>query len=87
MAQIFNIYFTYDDVPHSAMVSVRKTHFFLEYTLHNLTDDLLQQLPGNRIISRSVNDFIFQHASPEHQTDLMVTLLKVVSEHSMVNQD
>jgi hypothetical protein len=85
MAQIFNIYFKYEELTYSAMVSVRKTPFFLEYTLHNLPDNILDQLPGNRIISREKQELIFQLAGAVAPNELMSEIMKAVSEHSQVH--
>lgn len=80
MARIFNIYFTYQDITYSAIVSVRQTAFFTEYTLKNLDDSLSEQLPGDKIISRAKEDFIFQNA-PLTSTDLMKEIIRAVSSH------
>ena len=80
MARIFNIYFTYNDTQHNAMVSVRKTPFFTEFTL-NSDEELMQELPGNKIISTSSNQFIFQHASSQQVTPLMEEIIRAVSQH------
>ena len=81
MARIFNIYFPHGDLVHSAIVSVRSTPFFTEYTLTNFDEQLLQHLPGNKIISRAADHFIFQNASEEHSTELMTSIIKAVTEH------
>ena len=79
MARIFNIYFAYEGHEYNAVVSVRTTAFFTEYTLNNFNEDLLEQLPGNKIISRDGNHFIFQNASDT--TPLMNIIIKAVTEH------
>ena len=81
MARIFNIYFPHENLVRSAIVSVRNTPFFTEYTLTNFDEELLSFLPGNKIISRGPGDFIFQNASEEHSTDLMMAIIKAVTEH------
>jgi hypothetical protein len=81
MARIFNIYFSHDDKMHSAVVSVRQTPFFTEYTLNNFNDELLDLLPGNKIISKGPEHFIFQNALPEHSSLLMDAIIKAVAEH------
>jgi hypothetical protein len=81
MARIFNIYFTYNNRMHNAMVSVRTTPFFTEYTLR-FDEEMLQLLPGNKIISTSSDHFIFQHASSEENSPLMEEILRAVSQHS-----
>jgi len=81
MARIFNIYFVYDGLMYNAVVSVRSTAFFTEYTLNNFNEDLLELLPGNKILSRSPGQFVFQNASPKNSTELMSSIIKAVSEH------
>jgi hypothetical protein len=81
MARIFNIYFRYNDSTYNAVVSVRSTPFFIEYTLNNLGEELIQLLPGNKIVSRGPQDFIFQDAAPGHSTDLMNAIIRAVAEH------
>lgn len=81
MARIFNIYFTYEDHIHSAVVSVRKTPFFTEYSLNNFNEDLMQLLPGNKIVSKSPDHFIFQNADEGNSIVLMNAIIRAVSEH------
>ncbi|MGE5518755.1 MAG: hypothetical protein ACM3VS_02430 [Candidatus Dadabacteria bacterium] len=81
MARIFNIYFTFEEVTHTAVVSVRKTAFLTEYTLVNFDESLLQLLPGTKIIKRSHENFIFLDANPSHSSALMDTILRAVAEH------
>lgn len=81
MARIFNIYFNYRDVQHNAVVSVRTTPFFSEYTLINFDEELLQLLPGNKIISTKSGHFTFQHADSENLTPIMEGIIKAVANH------
>lgn len=81
MARIFNIYFNYNDSMRSAMVSVRTTPFFTEYTL-DFDEELMELLPGNKIISTSSDHFTFQHASSLEVTPLMREIIGAVSQHS-----
>ncbi|HWJ91289.1 MAG TPA: hypothetical protein VNR87_09270 [Flavisolibacter sp.] len=81
MARIFNIYFTHEELMHNAVVSVRTTPFYIEYTLNNFNEQLLQFLPSNKIISREPGHFIFQNAGPESSSSLMNAIIKAVSEH------
>ena len=81
MARIFNIYFSYHEQMYSAIVSVRTTAFFTEYTLNNFNEELLELLPGNKIISRGPDNFIFQNANTQHPDELMNAIIKAVSEH------
>lgn len=84
MARIFNIYFSYDDRIQNAIVSVRNTPFFTEYTLNNIDDELLKILPGNKIISTAPGHFIFQNSDSVNSSGLMEEIIRAVSEHSQL---
>ena len=79
MSRIFNIYFSFNDTDHNGIVSVRKTPFFTEYTLQ-FEDDLMVQLPCDKLISTSTGNFFFQHAS-QQSSPLMEEVIKAVSNH------
>ena len=81
MARVFNIYFSYDNAMYNAIVSVRSTAFFTEYTLTNYNESLEQLLPSNKIISKSPNHFIFQNATSEYSEILMKAIIDAVTEH------
>ena len=82
MARIFNIYFTYNASSHNAIVSVRQTPFFTEYTLTNFNEDLLELLPSNKIISKGPGHFVFQSISSEYaEASLMKEIIRAVTEH------
>lgn len=81
MARIFNIYFHFDDHLHSAVVNVRKTAFFTEYSLINFNTELLDLLPSNKILSRADQQFSFQDANDREQTPLMKAIIEAVSQH------
>lgn len=87
MVRIFNIYFNYDDVLRSAIVSVRTTPFFIEYTLGNMDEDLQMLLPGNKIISQAPGQFFFQNSLPEHSNILMNVIIKSISNHLHAGSD
>ena len=59
MARIFNIYFAFEGMVYNAVVSVRTTPFFTEYTLNNFHEELIELLPGNKILSQSPGHFVF----------------------------
>ena len=67
----------------NAIVTVRTTPFFTEYTL-NFDEELLQVLPGNKIISTSANHFIFQHSTNNESSPLMKEILAAVSQHIQI---
>ena len=87
MARIFNIYFTYEDVLHNAIVSIRTTPFFTEYTLGNLDADLSFQLPGNKIISQMPGQLFFQNPSTCHSVVLMNEIIKSIKQHLLAGND
>ena len=87
MARIFNIYFSYDDVTHNAVVSVRTTPFFTEYVLGNLDTDLTMLLPSNKIISQVPGQLFFQNITPLHSIDLMNVIIKSIAKHLHANND
>ena len=86
MARIFTINFFYNDNYYNAVVSVRNTPFFVEYTLTNFNEDLLKKLPGNKIISKEQGHYIFQNATPEHAEPLMRSIINAVSQHLHAKQ-
>jgi hypothetical protein len=81
MARIFNIYFSYENKVHHAVVSVRTTPFFTEYTLNNFNEELLRFLPGNKIISKQPDHYVFANAGPDDSSELMKSIIKAVFEH------
>jgi hypothetical protein len=81
MARVFNIYFEFEGMVYNAVVSMRSTPFLTEYTLNNFNEELLELLPGNKILSQSPGHFIFQNASSENSTILMNAIIKAVAEH------
>ena len=87
MARIFNIYFTYDDISHSAVVSVRSTPFFTEYIIGNLDVDLGMLLPSNKIISQTPGNLFFQNVTAIHSLDLMDVIIKSIAKHLHANND
>ena len=81
MARIFNIYFAFEGMMYNAVVSVRTTPFHTEYTLNNFDDELVELLPGNKILSQSPGHFVFQNASSDNSAPLMNSIIKDVAEH------
>jgi hypothetical protein len=76
MARIFNIYFTYDDILHSAIVSVHINPAYTEYILGNLDAELKILLPGNKIIAPTGAHLFFPGILPGHSLVLMKSILK-----------
>ena len=87
MARIFNIYITYDDVLHNAIVSVRTTPFFIEYNLGNLDADLAFLLPGNKVISQTPGQLFFQNIAAHHSVELMNEIIKSIRLHLYAGND
>jgi hypothetical protein len=81
MARIFSINFTYAGMNHSAMVSVRTTPFYTEYSINSLNEELLEILPSTKIISSAPNQYFFEHIPKEKTTPLMEILIKEISLH------
>jgi hypothetical protein len=87
MARIFNIYFTYDDVLYSAIVSVRTTPFFTEYNIGNLDSELSLLLPDNKVMSQAEGQLFFQDISPQHSVALMNEIIKSILKHLHAGND
>ena len=81
MARIFSINFIYENIPLTAMIAVRQTPFFMEYTLSMLPPEIMEQLPGNKIISTGPGQLIFANATLDESTYLMKEILQAVSYH------
>jgi len=81
MARIFNIYFRHSGLTHNAIVSVRTTPFFTEYILNNISEELMELLPGNKIVSAAPEQFVFQGAAAGHSGVLMEAIIGAVREH------
>jgi hypothetical protein len=81
MARIFSIQFTYESVQHHAMVAVRTTPFFSEYSVSMLDEAIASHLPNNKIISTSRNSFVFCDSAKENAPELMRQILQAVAEH------
>ena len=71
---------------HNAIVSVRSTPFFTEYSLNNFNEELMGLLPGNKIVSQGPNHYIFQNATPENSPALMKSIIRAVTEHLHATQ-
>jgi hypothetical protein len=82
MARIFNIYFDYEGTTYSGMVTVRHTPFFKEFTL-NFDEELMQLLPGNKIISTGPEKFIFQHATGQEHHPLARAIINAVATNQL----
>lgn len=83
MARIFSIHFTHEGVQHNAMVSMRNTPFFTEYTVNMLDYSIADQLPNNKIISTSKESFIFSDSTQENSPVLMHAILQAMTAYLM----
>lgn len=81
MARIFSIQFTYESVLHHAMISVRATPFFMEYTVAMLDESIASQLPNNKIISAAKDNYVFSDSAEENAPALMQVIIQAVAEH------
>ena len=63
------------------MVSVRTTPFFTEYSISMMDEELLQQLPGNKIVATAPNQLSFLNSRAEDQSPLMSAILTAVAHH------
>lgn len=85
MARIFTISFVYNDEMYNAVVVVRTTPLYMEYTLNHLDIGLLRLLPGNKIISPEPKKFLFPGATPYNSIVLMNSIIKAVSMHLQIS--
>lgn len=60
---------------------MRPTPFATEYTISMLEDDLMDALPGNRILSAEPGKFVFAHHNGVSPTTLQQSVLRAISEH------
>jgi hypothetical protein len=81
MARIFSIHFMHEGVVHNAMVSVRTTPFFSEFTITMLDEEIAGLLPNNKILSATKNHFVFSDSSSENSPQLMNAIIGAVAEH------
>lgn len=81
MARIFSINFMYNGMERNAMIAVRPTPFATEYTITMLHDDLLDELPSQKILATTSGQLAFVAHSLEQPTKLMKEILKALAEH------
>ena len=80
MARIFNISFPFNNVTYSAMVTSRSTPFFTEYVINMIDDQLLNSLPGNKIVAVEPDELKFLNVTKEHSAELMKEIILAVKE-------
>jgi hypothetical protein len=71
----------HDGIEQHAMVTVRTTPFFTEYSISMLDEDLAAQLPNNKILSTSKDHFVFLDAAKENAPRLMENILQGIAHH------
>jgi hypothetical protein len=81
MARIFSVQFDFEGITYTAMVSVHTTPFFTEYSISMLGEELLQQLPTNKIVSSTPNQFTFLNTPAKEQSPLMEAIIHAVANH------
>lgn len=81
MARIFSISFMHKGISHNAMVAVRTTPFFTEYTISVFDEELAAQLPNNKVISTTDSSFIFSDSTLQNNPQLMQDITKAIAEH------
>lgn len=81
MAHLFNIYFTYQHTPYHAMVTVHQADECVRYTLKNLDEALLNQLPGNQVLWHSSGKMYFENSNPSSESELMKSVLRAIAAH------
>jgi hypothetical protein len=86
MARLFSIFFDYEGLPYSAMVSVRTNPFFTEYELNQLDEKILSMLPGNKIIENSPGSFSFLNHHGKQSTLLMHVIINAVASHLQASE-
>ena len=83
MARIFSIHFMHEGVQHNAMVAVRNTPFYTEYSVTMLHASIADQLPNNKIISTSKESFVFSDSTKENSPALMHAITGAVTGYLM----
>lgn len=81
MARIFSIQFYYGGEAYNAMVSVRTTPFFTEYSINMLDENIADLLPNNKIVSTAKDHFVFSDSARQNEPALMKEIIKAVAGH------
>jgi hypothetical protein len=74
----------YNGMMHHALISVRTTPFYTEYSLNNFNENLMKLLPGNKIISTGPDHYTFQYATAENSKALMNEIIRAIAEHLQI---
>lgn len=81
MARIFSINFLHQNELQSAIVSVRTTPFFTEYTINPMNEEVIEELPSTKIISAGPGQFSFSGVSKDGTTPLMKDIIRAIAQH------
>ncbi|MGV3529232.1 MAG: hypothetical protein ACO1OO_10085 [Flavisolibacter sp.] len=81
MAQIFNIYFQFQDEQYSAIVSVRQLDGLTEFTLNGFDESLQKYLPGSKLISRNGLEPVFADGRRGGNSELTRSIIEAVAGH------
>ena len=81
MARIFSINFMHAGNQCHAMVTVRDTPFYTEYSIQIADEEVAAQLPNNKIISAYKDNYIFTDSTSRNSAALMNELIHAVSDH------
>lgn len=81
MARIFSVSFMHKGIAHNAMVAVRTTPFFTEYSINIFDEFLAALLPNNKLLSASENSFVFSDSTSENNPQLMDDIIRAIAEH------
>lgn len=84
MARLFSINFKYRGTIHNAMVTVKTKPLFTEYELSMLDEEVLHQLPDNRILSSSPAHFVFASHRSNASKDLMNEMIRSIADHMQI---
>jgi hypothetical protein len=79
MARIFSIRFLYEGAEHHAMISVRTTPLFAEYSIAMLDETIAAHLPNSKIISTSKSSFAFSDSTMANSPALMQAIIKAIT--------
>lgn len=81
MARIFSVSFIHRGLTYNAMVAVRTTPFFTEYTISIFDELLAALLPNNKVLTTVVNSLTFSDSTEANDPQLMDDIIKAIAEH------
>lgn len=81
MARIFSIDFMHEGNLCHAMVTVRDTPFYTEYSVQISDEEVAAQLPNNKIVSSYQDNYIFSDSTSQNSSALMEELIHAIAGH------